>query len=346
MSRSRFVVGATALPHQLGVPGAHRVTVRKHLLPMIASTWGKIDTLLTRIRFSTGMRRLVILCGLLTTVAAAAPMNLKVMTYNIRYDEPKDPFVWDERLAPLSELIVSQQPDVLGVQEALRYQVSDLAKKLQDYAWVGVGRGPDNPKMEYSEKAGEFNPIFYRKDRFEALGSGTFWLSATPDKAGSFGPGFGLPRISTWAKLHEKTTGKTFFAFNTHLPYESGERGRRDRRFALQTLLSKLSGMAGSQSVILTGDFNSDSADAGERTAVHSLLEKGFQDAARAPKRSGPDNTFYGFEVNNKNGARLDYIWVSRAPAVTLNSYRVLDNNNGKYYFSDHLPVVAEVTLP
>lgn len=284
--------------------------------------------------------------------AAAAETPVRVMTYNLRYDEPKDPITWDVRGPLLAGQIRRAAPTVLGTQEGLSYQVADLAKWLPEYAYVGVGRGPDNPTFPYGEKRGEFNALFYRKDALEVLRSGTFWLSTTPDIAGSKSDLSGLPRISTWAEFKDLKSSKTFFVFNTHLPHESGEKGRAARAFAAATLTAQIAQITatsktGQPPIIVTGDFNAAADDKAEQEAVTLPFGRSFTDAFTATnQRSGPASTFYGFDSSNVGGVRIDYIWTSKVPALQVKSYRVLNDKSGNYYLSDHLPVVAELSLP
>ena len=86
------------------------------------------------------------------------------------------------------------RPDLLGGQELLRHQLADLAARLPDYAWLGAGR-------DDGADGGEFNPIFYRRERLEPLDSGTFWLSPEPARPGSRGWGAACPRVVTWARF-------------------------------------------------------------------------------------------------------------------------------------------------
>ncbi len=60
------------------------------------------------------------------------------------------------------------------------------------------------------EQAGEFTPIFYRRDRFELLTHDTFWLSEHPEEPGSMGWDAACPRTVTWAKFRDRLTGRSF----------------------------------------------------------------------------------------------------------------------------------------
>ena len=60
-----------------------------------------------------------------------------------------------------------------------------FAQALPEYDGIGVGR--DDGKT-----AGEYAPLFYRKDKYEVLDSNTFWLAENPDSVGMMGMGCGL----------------------------------------------------------------------------------------------------------------------------------------------------------
>ena len=115
------------------------------------------------------MKKLFFLLMLAGAVSCGkAPQELTVLTMNVRYDNPEDgENNWRFRRERVGELICSQQVDLLGTQEVLSNQYDDLRAELPAYASVGVGR-------EDGARAGEFNAIFYRTERFELLDSGTF----------------------------------------------------------------------------------------------------------------------------------------------------------------------------
>ena len=103
--------------------------------------------------------------------------SLKVMTYNIRYDNPGDSInAWPNRIEKVSSLIRKYDPDIIGVQEALHHQLEDLIRVLPDYSYTGVGRDDGKEKGEYSA-------VLYRKNKLEVLQQKTYWLSETPEIA-------------------------------------------------------------------------------------------------------------------------------------------------------------------
>ncbi len=116
--------------------------------------------------------------------------ELKVMSFNIRYDNPGDSLNnWKFRADRVADAILFYNADVVGTQEVLSNQLADLKERISDrYGMVGVGR-------EDGKEQGEYAALWYKKDRFELCDSGNFWLSQTPEVAGSMGRSLRTHRI-------------------------------------------------------------------------------------------------------------------------------------------------------
>lgn len=137
------------------------------------------------------------------------------------------------------------EPDVFGLQEALPGQINYLAKHLTAYDRVGSGRDEGG--------AGECTPIFYKKDRFRLEKKHIFWLSDTPKKV-SKGWDAALSRICTYVLLLDKTSGKRFWVFNTHLDHI----GETARTRGIELILKQIeSENRRNYPVVFMGDFNS-----------------------------------------------------------------------------------------
>jgi endonuclease/exonuclease/phosphatase family metal-dependent hydrolase len=269
--------------------------------------------------------------------------ELAVMTFNIRYDNPGDgKNAWPHRRDDVAEFIKRQQPDLLGLQEALHGQIADLKERLGDaYDWYGVGRDDGKEK-------GEFAPVFFRRARFEIQDKGSFWLSETPDKIGSKGWDAALPRVATWLKLKDKTTDKPLLFANVHFDH----RGQQARRDSARLMRRKLLELAGDAPIVLVGDFNAtpdssphaalvDKANlkSAEKEPVTAAVFRDARDLVAKP--AGPDSTWNGF-VKTSKGARIDHVFVDRHWKVA--SYAVFDERtkDGRFY-SDHYPIVVKV---
>ncbi len=267
--------------------------------------------------------------------------ELAAMTFNIRFNNPADgKNAWPHRRDDVAKLIARERPDLVGMQEALAGQIDDLKERLADYDWYGVGR--DDGKAN-----GEFAPIFYRRDRFDVLDKGTFWLSKTPDEVGSKGWDAALPRIASWLRLRDKKSGQALLFANVHFDH----RGGQARLESARLLRRKLLGIAGDAPIVLVGDFNAapestpykalvegtqsdDATDNGKKSAIlrdaHGLVEK----------PEGPNTTWNGFD-KPVDGNRIDHVFVDHGWAVT--AYRIVDDktDDGRFY-SDHFPIVAK----
>jgi endonuclease/exonuclease/phosphatase family metal-dependent hydrolase len=261
---------------------------------------------------------------------------LRVLSFNIRYDNPDDaPNDWPARQDRVAGLIRFHGADAAGLQEVLIGQLRDLEDRLPGYAWVGVGRSD-------GLEAGEFSPIFYRTDRLELVESGTFWLSDTPGVAGSTGWDAALPRIVTWARFRDRVNDRVFVHFNTHFDHR-GERARAESARLVRARIDRLDGEA---QVIVTGDLNA----VPESTPLATLLRcdapsSCLRDARVTVEDSayGPSGTHFGFGVGPGAGRRIDYILVSRAIRVLRHGH--LAESEEGFYPSDHLPVLAELVL-
>ena len=123
-------------------------------------------------------------------------------TFNIRLDTEADKEnQWKNRAAVVSQLIDFHDFDVLGTQEGFHHQLQDILKTLPQYAVYGKGR-------DDGKQAGEHSAILYKKDKFELLAQGDFWLSETPEKPTLGWDAKCCKRICSWVYLKDKKTKK------------------------------------------------------------------------------------------------------------------------------------------
>jgi len=275
-------------------------------------------------------------CSRLPEPARGAATDLRIMTFNIRMNTPSDgPNAWPLRKEIAAGTISFHRPHIAGLQEVLRDQLRDLEASLPDYGWVGAGR-------DDGKEAGEYNPIFFLKERFRLLGSSTFWLSETPDRPGVKGWDAACARVVTWARLRDEWTGRVVVAFNTHFDH-MGERARRE---SAALVLSALPRIAAGNPLVLTGDFNCTRDDPAYRMlvagAAGGLVLKNARDASAVPPY-GPPNSFNGFRAQTLQGLPIDHIFVGPSCAVVRAG--ILPGEWAGRFVSDHNPVVADVRL-
>ena len=295
------------------------------------------------------MRRFHAIAALLFTLlwvsAAAAelpattrPSDLRVMSFNIRLATPKDlSNAWPMRKDLVFRTIEAFDPDLLGTQEVLPVQATDLKARLETkYEVIAVPR--DDGKIR-----GESAAVLFRRERFDKVRGGTFWLSETPDVAGSKGWDAQLPRVVTWVELKDKLHDNTpVYFFNTHFDH-IGKTARLESAKLMRTKMLELAGdQADRLAVVVTGDFNAPQytepykALLGERGGPLPLVET-FKEAH--PKPTSQDFTFHGWNDENKTPHRID--WILRSAAFeTLQADIDRTKEDGRYP-SDHYPITA-----
>lgn len=275
---------------------------------------------------------LLLLFSLSLVSCAQEVMRMDVMSFNIRYDNPEDGKQnWHQRKENVVQMINFYDLDMIGMQEVLIGQLNYLKSNLPQYKALGVGRDDGKEK-------GEFSPIFYRKDRFEPLKNGTFWLSETPNKI-SKGWDADLERIATWAVFRDKATGEEFIFMNTHFDHK----GDIARVESAKLLKQKSIELAGNLPLILTGDFNLVPESEGITTLTTPDGENTLLNASTlATFTYGPDWTTCGFD-NRPFEVRktIDYIFLKGINKVP--KYAVFAEMKEDLFLSDHCPVFAQI---
>ena len=266
--------------------------------------------------------------------AEAEPIN--VMTWNIRYNNPKDGInAWAKRKEWVTEIIKREQSDIAGFQEVLVDQLDDLKEQLPHMHFCGVGR--DDGKQR-----GEFSPIFYRLERFELLDQATFWLSPTPDRVASKGWDAALPRIATWVKLEDRRTGIVFVVLNTHFDHQGTEARAKSAALLQQRMREQFARFP----VVLLGDLNTTPDSPPYKTLVggDAPRERLFFDAYKTSenKPEGPSSTWNGFEAIVPN-QRIDFVFTTKS--VKVERFQILADQREGRFPSDHLPVVARIVV-
>ena len=267
---------------------------------------------------------------LVFVINLAIAQNVRVITYNIRFNNPDDGVnAWPNRSKDVGALLDFHKADIFGLQEALVGQIQDIKKQLPNMDWVGVGR-------DDGKKAGEFSPLFYNSKKFKALKSGWFWLSQTPEKPG-LGWDAACNRVCTWILLETDKKDRQFMVFNTHFDHQ----GVKARTESAKLILRKMKELNPTKlPVILTGDFNLTP----EQEPI-AVITKELHDSRSITKEVpyGPNGTFNGFQFNSPLNERIDYVFVN--DLVEVKQYGVLTDSKDQKYPSDHLPVFVNLEL-
>ena len=260
--------------------------------------------------------------------AAEAKGTLCVMSYNLRFASPNPPNAWPVRRPLVKEVIQSISPDVIGTQEGVYHQLKDIATDLPGYAWLGVGR-------DDGREAGEFMAVFYRTNRLQPLSTNHYWLSDTPEVAGSTTWGNQNRRMVTTVKFRDLNRQSEFYFLNTHFDHAI----QLAREKSADLVRQRVQQLGVSLPIVLVGDFN---AAAGTNKAYLRLTrDEFFKDTwllARERRNEGIA-TFNGFEGIRQQGPRIDWILL-RGDAV-VEKAEIVTFARGNQFPSDHFPVVA-----
>lgn len=267
------------------------------------------------------MKRLFTLTLLAVASFSLWAQPLNVASYNIRMHSKvdyKNGDGWTSRRDIMCDLVAFSAFDIFGAQEVCHDQLEDMLSRLPDYGYIGVARDDGKTKGEYS-------PVFYRKERFEVLESGTFWLSETPNEV-SFGWDAACRRVCSYGYFKDKLTKKKFWFFNTHMDHK----GKVARIEGAKLVIAKIKELCGKDArVILTGDFNV----AQNSPAYNTFAESGLLKDAYllAPVKYAPAGTFNNFKVGTHSDKRIDHIFVAGCDVQRYGilTYHYWSNQNG-----------------
>lgn len=273
------------------------------------------------------------------TYQAIAAEPIRVMSFNIRYGTANDGVNrWENRRTALIETVTRFNPDLLGTQETLAFQRDYFLEQLSGFQTVAAGR-------DDGKEAGEMAALYYRKDRFELLGSGHFWLSETPDQVGSKGWDAALPRIATWVKLQDRKSPDVspILFLNTHFDHK----GRNARAESASLIRAKLQEIGAECRWIVTGDFNADPKDVtyanlfAQRDTSSRLLSDTLRVVQPTPQSN--EGTFSGFDAKQTGGPRID--WIGCSDHFIVQAAEIVHDAVDGRTPSDHFPVTS-VILP
>ncbi|MFO0929755.1 MAG: endonuclease/exonuclease/phosphatase family protein [Gemmataceae bacterium] len=253
---------------------------------------------------------------------------VRLGSFNIRFDNPADgPDAWEHRREQVVDVIQRQCPDVLAVQECLPHQAAFLRDRLPEFAFVGVGRD-DGVR-------GEMVPLFVRRDRFEVVTEGHFWLSDTPHLPGSRSWGNSVPRMTSWAALRSVAVpGQMLWAFSTHFDHRSIE--ARQRAAAL--MRRWVDALGERQPVVVLGDLNAEPGS----PELAPLFGPPSPTRLIDLLASLPEGTHHHF-TGRPLGRRID--WLLATFHVMPRAVQIDRTASAGRYPSDHFPVFAEVEL-
>ncbi len=248
-------------------------------------------------------------------------MELKVISFNIRCCDDPDGHSIPERAPRLKSTVCPLDADVIGIQECRPLWEGYLEEYFgSEYDTYSHYRSIDCESV----------PLFWRRDRFECLDKGHFWLSDTPDRVSKGWDSIGCYRICVFAILKDKKTGKTFAAVNTHFGFGD------ECQLKSVDLITKRMAEFGLP-YFITGDFNMTPESKG-----YAAITKHLCDVNAATVNDKRD-TYHAYEPSKFRNEHIDYCFVSREFKPL--DQRILDESVDGKYPSDHFGIISLVEL-
>lgn len=275
-----------------------------------------------------------------TPVVEACVRQLKVMTFNLKNDAgdaaaAKDVNGWNNEANPrkirMKTILDKWLPDIMGTQEGKDAQINNLKEFYPQFNFWGVGR-------DDGAKKGEYAGIFYKKDLFKFDVGGHFWLSKTPDKAGTTFAGESHSRMVSWARLKEIKSGVNYLVVNTH--WALTEDARKQSAELMVTRIKSV--RRTDDKMLILGDFNSFENKVEMLTLFNDLnLKDSFRQVHTEVSKQ--ECSAHGFK-GVIDGRRIDFVMIP--PGSEVKSAEIIRDKYKDMYPSDHYPVMINLCIP
>lgn len=249
---------------------------------------------------------------------------LKVISFNIRFCNDPDGHSIAERAPRLAALVTPLCADIIGLQEWTPTWDPYIQKTFgEQYEIFGKTRAAD-------EKEG--TPILWRKDKFDCVKRGHFWLSDTPEvESKGWDERCHCHRICLYVVLKDKQTGRLFTYMNTHFGF--GDDGQRKSAALLYDYSRRISDYP----TVITGDFNMTPT-----MVAYGEMTAHFTDV-NAVTANDLRDTYHAYNPSVYRDQHIDYCFVTAD--IKAVSQRILDTDFDGKYPSDHFGIEMELEL-
>jgi endonuclease/exonuclease/phosphatase family metal-dependent hydrolase len=265
----------------------------------------------------------------------------KVISFNIRYDNPRDypRNGWLQRRDSVVETIKQQNCDIVAFQEAMPHMTDFIKAELgEEYDIVIRGRDWNGQ--------GESTCFLYKKNKFILIDYGFFWLSDTPYVPGTIYKGTLFPRIVTWGLLREPFTRRNLMFVNNHYEHmPTSEKVRLESTLLLKKEIQKIMNSLGltelNTYIIITGDFNAGK----EEKYYKAMLTEEFSllDSSEFLDKKEKSGTFHNFS-GEAGSLQIDFIFYNKL--LNVERYSIIKNKRKDgLYPSDHFPITVDFKM-
>jgi endonuclease/exonuclease/phosphatase family metal-dependent hydrolase len=292
-----------------------------------------------------------------SSVVLFAEEPINILTVNIRLSNANDgENSWQNRKEFLIDVMQSKSSggeiyDFIGCQEA----VIDPRRDFNQVDYIVANMSRYDSIWRSREKTldrGESMLLLWRRDRWriDETDKGTFWLSDTPEVAGSkTDPKAGCTRCVTFGLFHElkdgKETGRKIYVANTHYDHRS----EYSRQKAAKQIINWIANRKDQKTpLVFMGDLNCGEkspairymqGDTMKLDNINLKPQLSLIDTFRAVNPDAVDvGTYNGFQEKTDKD-KIDYIFVTEN-LKTIASKIIRTKRNGRWA-TDHCPVEA-----
>jgi len=249
-------------------------------------------------------------------------MNIKVISFNIRFKDDANGHSILERARRLKKILDKYAPDVIGFQEYTPAW-EKIIRKAMSGTYEIFNQYRNDP---------EGTPILWRKDKFECVKKGCFWLSDTPEKVSrGWDKKCNCSRICLYAVLLDKKTGKNFTHMNTHFGF--GDECQTKSAELIYNYSNKISKFP----TFITGDFNMTPGSAG-----YGKITRYFTDVNAVTVNDRRD-TYHGYDPNKEWNQHIDYCFITKG--IIPENFKIIDDVIEGRFPSDHWGLCIELKI-
>ncbi len=252
-------------------------------------------------------------------------MKLKVISFNIRCCDDPDGHSIAERAPRLAAVTAPFDADVIGLQEYRPAWEPHIEKHFG--ARYDMFLKYRNQTVDI-----EASPILWRRDKFECLKTGCFWLSDTPEEESrGWDELYNCYRMCVYAVLRERESGASFAVMNTHFGF--GDKGQ----VASARLIAEYAEKISSLPTFVLGDFNMRPDSVG-----FAEMSGHFKDV-NALTANDNRMTYHAYKPDCETGEHIDYCFID-GKITPVSQTVITDTVDGKFP-SDHygLSIVLEI---
>lgn len=253
-------------------------------------------------------------------------MDLNVVSFNLRYRDDEGNNTIAERAPRLRQILGQYDTDILCFQEISRTWQPYLEK---DY------ESDFDMYLQYRNETttgGEAIAILWRRDKFQCLHRGVFWLSDTPEvESRGWDELFNCFRICQYVILKDLKSGQSFTVMNTH--YGFGDKGQIDSCNLVYEYSKKISDLP----TFVIGDFNMNPA-----SPAYGVMTKLFRDV-NSCTANDLRPTWHGYEPEVVTSAHIDYCFVDEK--ITPVQQQMMTDTVDGYFPSDHYGIYCTIAI-